>query len=305
ALRRGLGEHVSQKGSLVDPDKLRFDFSHFEAVTPVQLAEIEAMVNEQVRKNTPVQTELTDMESAKEKGAMALFGEKYGDTVRVLTMGEDRFSVELCGGTHVQRTGDIGSFVIVSEGGISAGVRRIEAITGEKAELWRKQSDTIVAELGGLVKAGRDVVVEKVKALSERNRQLEKEIEQLKSKLAASAGADLISQAKDVAGIKVLAAELPGADRKTLLETADQLKNKLGSAVVLLATVENDKVVLVAGVTKDITGQYKAGELMKDAAQKLGGKGGGRPDMAQGGGTDVASLPEVLAGVADWVAARG
>ncbi|ARU57607.1 alanyl-tRNA synthetase [Oleiphilus messinensis] len=305
ALRRVLGEHVSQKGSLVDPDKLRFDFSHYEAVTPAQLAEIEAMVNEQVRKNTPVQTELTDMESAKEKGAMALFGEKYGDTVRVLTMGEERFSVELCGGTHVQRTGDIGSFVIVSEGGISAGVRRIEAITGEKAELWHKQSDTIVAELGSLVKAGRDVVVEKVKALSERNRQLEKEIEQLKSKLAASAGADLISQAKDVAGIKVLAAELPGADRKTLLETADQLKNKLGSAVVLLATVENDKVVLVAGVTKDITGQYKAGELMKDAAQKLGGKGGGRPDMAQGGGTDVASLPEVLAGVADWVAARG
>ncbi|NVD36223.1 alanine--tRNA ligase [Marinobacter lutaoensis] len=301
ALRKVLGEHVSQKGSLVDPDKLRFDFSHFEAVTPEQLREIEREVNEQVLANTPVQIEITDIDTAREKGAMALFGEKYGDTVRVLTMGTDNYSIELCGGTHVARTGDIGLFRITSESGISAGVRRIEAVTGLGALAWVEETERALRETGKLVKATRDTLAEKVQQLLDRNRQLEKEVDTLKARLASSAGNDLAASAVDVAGLKVVAAQLDGADRKALMETADQLKNKLGEGVVVLATVEEGKVILVAGVTKSATSRIKAGDIMKHLAAQVDGKGGGRPDMAQGGGSDPSRLAEALAGVPEWV----
>ncbi|NWO08406.1 MAG: alanine--tRNA ligase [Alteromonadaceae bacterium] len=301
ALRKVLGEHVSQKGSLVDPDKLRFDFSHFEAVTADELKEIERQVNEQILQNTPVDIDITDMETAKEKGAMALFGEKYGDEVRVLSMGADRYSVELCGGTHVSRTGDIGLFRITSESGISSGVRRIEAVTGFGALEWLEDTENTLRETAKLVKGTRDTVISKVQQTIERNRQLEKEVDALKAKLASSAGSDLASSAVEVAGLKVVAAEMEGADRKALMETADQLKNKLGEGVVVLATVEGDKVVLVAGVTKSATGRIKAGDLMKHLAAEVDGKGGGRPDMAQGGGNNPAKLADALAGVPAWV----
>ncbi|MBY6034864.1 alanine--tRNA ligase [Marinobacter daepoensis] len=301
ALRNILGEHVTQKGSLVDPDKLRFDFSHFEAVTPEQLKEIERQVNGQILENTPVSVDVTDMETAKEKGAMALFGEKYGDVVRVLSMGTDRYSVELCGGTHVARTGDIGLFRITSESGISSGVRRIEAVTGFGALEWVDDTERTLRETAKLVKGSRDSVVEKVKQALERNRQLEKDVDVLKAKLASSAGTDLAGSAVDVAGLKVVAAELEGADKKALMETADQLKNKLGEGVVVLATVEDGKVVLVAGVTKSATSRIKAGDLMKHLAAQVDGKGGGRPDMAQGGGNDPSRLADALAGVPAWV----
>ncbi len=301
ALRKVLGEHVTQKGSLVDPDKLRFDFSHFEAVTPAQLKEIEREVNEQILANTEVETEVTDMEQAQAKGAMALFGEKYGDSVRVLSMGTDRYSVELCGGTHVSRTGDIGLLKIVSEGGISSGVRRIEAVTGFNALNWIDETDQKLKETAQLVKGSRESVVEKVQSAVERTRQLEKELEQLKAKLASSAGSDLAATAIEVKGLKVVAAELDGADRKALMETADQLKNKLGEGVVVLASVEEGKVTLVAGVTKSATNRIKAGDLMKHLAAQVDGKGGGRPDMAQGGGSDPAKLPGALEGVAEWI----
>lgn len=301
ALRKVLGEHVSQKGSLVDPDKLRFDFSHFEAVTAEELKEIERQVNEQVLQNTPVDIDVTDMETAQQKGAMALFGEKYGDEVRVLSMGSDRYSVELCGGTHVSRTGDIGLFRITSESGISSGVRRIEAVTGFGALEWLNDTENTLRETAKMVKATRDTVVEKVQQTLDRNRQLEKEVDAMKAKLASSAGNDLASSAVDVAGLKVVAAELEGADRKALMETADQLKNKLGEGVVVLATVDGDKVVLVAGVTKSATSRIKAGDLMKHLAAEVDGKGGGRPDMAQGGGNDPSKLADALAGVPAWV----
>ncbi|MDR9425400.1 MAG: alanine--tRNA ligase [Marinobacter sp.] len=301
ALRKVLGEHVSQKGSLVDPDKLRFDFSHFEAVTAEELKEIERQVNEQILQNTPVDIDVTDMETAQQKGAMALFGEKYGDEVRVLSMGSDRYSVELCGGTHVSRTGDIGLFRITSESGISSGVRRIEAVTGFGALEWLNDTENTLRETAKLVKATRDTVVEKVQQTLDRNRQLEKEVDAMKAKLASSAGNDLASSAVDVAGLKVVAAELEGADRKALMETADQLKNKLGEGVVVLATVDGDKVVLVAGVTKSATSRIKAGDLMKHLAAEVDGKGGGRPDMAQGGGNDPSKLADALAGVPAWV----
>ncbi len=301
ALRNVLGEHVTQKGSLVDPDKLRFDFSHFEAVTPEQLREIERQVNEQILGNTPVETEITDMEQAQAKGAMALFGEKYGDTVRVLSMGSDAYSVELCGGTHVARTGDIGLFRITSEGGISSGVRRIEAVTGFGALEWVEETEQTLREAAKLVKGSRESLVEKVQQTLDRNRQLEKDINALQAKLASSAGSDLASSAVDVAGLKVVASEMEGADRKALMETADQLKNKLGEGVVVLASVEDGKVTLVAGVTKSATGRIKAGDLMKHLAAQVDGKGGGRPDMAQGGGNDPSKLADALAGVPAWV----
>jgi alanyl-tRNA synthetase len=301
ALRKVLGDHVTQKGSLVDPDKLRFDFSHLEAVTSEQLMEIERQVNEQILENTPVETEITDMERAREKGAMALFGEKYGDQVRVLSMGADNYSVELCGGTHVSRTGDIGLLRITSESGISSGVRRIEAVTGFGALAWVDNTERTLRETARLVKGTRDSVLEKVQHTVERNRQLEKEVHALKAKLANSAGSDLASSAVEVAGLKVVASELEGADRKTLMETADQLKNKLGEGVVVLASVEDGKVTLVAGVTKTATGRIKAGDLMKHLAAQVGGKGGGRPDMAQGGGSEPAKLADALAGVPDWI----
>lgn len=300
ALRKVLGEHVTQKGSLVDSERLRFDFSHFEAVATEQLKAIELLVNDQIRANSAVSTELCNMDAAKAKGAMALFGEKYGDTVRVLTMG-DGFSVELCGGTHVNRTGDIGLFRITSESGVAAGVRRIEAVTGAKALALFDQVEVLVDTAGRSLKANRDTLIEKLDALVAQNRKLEKDLAALKTKLATAGSGDLLSQAVDIAGIKVLALNLEGADAKSLRETADQFKNKLGSAVVLLATVEDDKVALIAGVTQDATSKIKAGDLMGFVAGQLGGKGGGRPDMAQGGGTNVAGLNAALASVVPWV----
>ncbi|MEN4828571.1 alanine--tRNA ligase [Pseudomonas sp. P39-UII1] len=294
ALRQVLGEHVQQKGSLVDSQRLRFDFSHFEAVTPAQIKALEDIVNREVRKNTPVETEVTDIETAKRKGAMALFGEKYGDTVRVLSMGGD-FSVELCGGIHAKRTGDISLFKIISEGGVASGVRRIEAVTGAAALAYLNAAEEQVKEAAQLVKGNRDNLIDKLSAVLERNRQLEKQLEQLQAKAASAAGDDLSNAAVEVKGAKVLAARLDGQDGKALLALVDQLKNKLGHAVILLGSEHEGKVVLVAGVTKDLSSQLKAGDLMKQAAAAVGGKGGGRPDMAQGGGVDVAALDQALA----------
>lgn len=294
ALRQVLGEHVQQKGSLVDSQRLRFDFSHFEAVTPAQIKALEEIVNREVRNNTPIETELTDIETAKAKGAMALFGEKYGDTVRVLSMGGD-FSVELCGGIHAKRTGDISLFKIISEGGVASGVRRIEAVTGAAALAYLNAAEEQVKEAAQLVKGNRDNLIDKLSAVLERNRQLEKQLEQLQAKAASAAGDDLSSAAVEVKGAKVLAARLDGQDGKALLALVDQLKNKLGHAVILLGSEHEGKVVLVAGVTKDLSSQLKAGDLMKQAAAAVGGKGGGRPDMAQGGGVDVAALDQALA----------
>ncbi|RWU20684.1 alanine--tRNA ligase [Pseudomonas alkylphenolica] len=294
ALRQVLGEHVQQKGSLVDSQRLRFDFSHFEAVKPEQLKALEDIVNREVRKNSEVQTEETDIETAKQKGAMALFGEKYGDNVRVLSMGGD-FSVELCGGIHAKRTGDIGLLKIISEGGVASGVRRIEAVTGEAALAYLNAAEEQLKEAAQLVKGSRDNLIDKLSAVLERNRQLEKQLEQLQAKAASAAGEDLSNSAVEVKGVKVLAARLDGQDGKALLALVDQLKNKLGRAVILLGSVHEEKVVLVAGVTKDLTGQLKAGDLMKQAAAAVGGKGGGRPDMAQGGGVDTAALDNALA----------
>ena len=294
ALRQVLGEHVQQKGSLVDSQRMRFDFSHFEAIKPEQIKALEDIVNAEIRKNTPVETEETDIETAKQKGAMALFGEKYGDNVRVLSMGGD-FSVELCGGIHAKRTGDIGLMKIISEGGVASGIRRIEAVTGAAALAYLNAAEEQLKEAASLVKGSRENLVDKLSAVLERNRQLEKQLEQLQAKAASAAGDDLSSSAVDVKGVKVLTARLDGQDGKALLALVDQLKNKLGRAVILLGSVHEDKVVLVAGVTKDLTGQLKAGDLMKQAAAAVGGKGGGRPDMAQGGGVDAAALDSALA----------
>ncbi|WP_448679854.1 alanine--tRNA ligase [Pseudomonas nicosulfuronedens] len=294
ALRQVLGDHVQQKGSLVDSQRLRFDFSHFEAIKPEQLKQLEDIVNTEIRKNSEVETEETDIESAKNKGAMALFGEKYGDQVRVLSMG-GKFSVELCGGTHVSRTGDIGLFKITSEGGVASGVRRIEAVTGGAALAYLNGAEEQLKEAAGLVKGSRDNLLDKLSGLIERNRQLEKELEQLKAKAASAAGDDLAGSAVEVGGVKVLSSRLDGLDGKALLALVDQLKNKLGSGVILLGGVFEEKVVLVAGVTQDLTAKLKAGDLMKQAAAAVGGKGGGRPDMAQGGGVDAGKLDEALA----------
>jgi alanyl-tRNA synthetase len=294
ALRQVLGTHVQQKGSLVNSQRLRFDFSHFEAIKPEQLKVLEDLVNDEVRKNTPVETEETDIETARSKGAMALFGEKYGDSVRVLTMG-GAFSVELCGGIHANRTGDIAVFKIISEGGVAAGVRRIEAVTGAAALAYLNSAEEQLKEAATLVKGNRENLLDKLTAVLERNRLLEKQLEQLQAKAASAAGDDLSSAALDVKGVKVLAVRLDGQDGKALLALVDQLKNKLGRAVILLGSVHEEKVVLVAGVTKDLTGQLKAGDLMKQAAAAVGGKGGGRPDMAQGGGVDAGALDAALA----------
>ncbi|MEW5249287.1 alanine--tRNA ligase [Microbulbifer discodermiae] len=305
ALRKVLGEHVTQKGSLVDSERLRFDFSHPEAVTTKQLHAIEALVNTQIRANVPVCTEETDIETARAMGAMALFGEKYGDRVRVLSMGQREdgapFSVELCGGTHVRRTGDIGLLRIVSESGIASGQRRIEALTGAHALSLFDQAQQRLEHISALLKAHPDTLVEKVEQLLANNRKLEKEMSRLKTSLAGGAGADLSSQVVEVAGIKLLAAAIDGADSKSLRDIADQMKNKLGSGVVLLAAPGEHKVALVAAVTKDLTDRIAAGELMRYAAAQLGGKGGGRADMAQGGGTDVAALAGMLSGLPAWV----
>ncbi|MCX2544866.1 alanine--tRNA ligase [Pseudomonas sp. COW5] len=294
ALRKVLGDHVQQKGSLVDSQRLRFDFSHFEAIKPEQIKALEDIVNAEIRKNSAVETEETDIETAKQKGAMALFGEKYGDNVRVLSMGGD-FSVELCGGIHANRTGDIGLLKIISEGGVASGVRRIEAVTGAAALAYLNAAEEQLKEAASLVKGSRENLIDKLSAVLERNRALEKQLEQLQAKAAAAAGDDLSASAVDVKGVKVLAVRLDGQDGKALLALVDQLKNKLGRAVILLGSVHEEKVVLVAGVTKDLTGQLKAGDLMKQAAAAVGGKGGGRPDMAQGGGVDAGALDSALA----------
>ncbi len=301
ALRQVLGEHVQQKGSLVDADKLRFDFSHTEAMTAEELAQVAAIVNDQVRGNAEVLTQEMDMESAVAAGATALFGEKYGDEVRVLTMGTDRFSVELCGGTHVTRTGDIGVFRIQSEAGVASGVRRIEAVTGVGALADMAKMDQALAEVCDVVKASPASVAEKVSNLRKEVRELEKQITQLKQKLATGAGSDLTTDAVAVGDIKVLGTVVDGADASTLRDTLDHCKNKLGSGVVLLAAVDGDKISLVAGVTKDLTDKVRAGDVMKEFAGRVGGKGGGRPDMAQGGGTDVSALEPALADLPAWV----
>ena len=302
ALRNVLGEHVTQKGSLVDSQRLRFDFSHFEPVTAEQLREIERMVNQHIRVNHAVETRLMPIEKARQSGAMALFGEKYDDEVRVLSMGD--FSIELCGGTHVGRTGDIGLLKIINETGIASGVRRIEAVTGEAALNYIEQSENRLNSISELVKAKPENIEEKTQQLVQRTRQLEKELESLKSKLASSAGSDLAASATEIGSIKVLAADLEGADVKSLRDTVDQLKNKLGSAAIILATVEGEKITLIAGVTKDVTDKIRAGDLVSHVAAQVGGKGGGRPDMAQGGGSEPQKLTAALDSVTNWVASK-
>lgn len=299
ALRTLLGEHVMQKGSLVEADRLRFDFSHPEAISQEMLNKVETVVNDQIRNNFVVQAEVMAIDDAKASGAMALFGEKYGEEVRVLRMGD--FSVELCGGTHVRSTGDIGLFKIISESGVASGVRRIEAVSGKHALELMQSSEMQLRSIADVLKAKRETVVEKVTQLQDKNRKLEKELERLKAKLASSAGTDLTSQAQKVGEINVIAAKLESADTKTLRDTVDQLKNKLGSAAVILAAIEDGKVRLVAGCTKDIISKVKAGELVNMVAQQIGGKGGGRPDMAQAGGTEPDKLDGALSSVASWV----
>jgi len=299
ALRNILGDHVQQKGSLVEAARLRFDFSHFEPIPREQLLEIERLVNRQIRENHMVETRIMAIEDAKASGAMALFGEKYDDQVRVLRMGE--FSVELCGGTHVKSTGDIGLFKITMETGIASGVRRIEAVTGEHALDYIGETEKNLLRIAEQVKSGSADAADKVAQMVEHTRKLEKELQQLKSKLASAAGSDLASQAVDVNGAKVLAASLDGVEPKSLRDMLDQLKNKLGSGVVLLITVNGSKVNLIAGVTKDLTDRCKAGDLVRIAAEKVGGKGGGRPDMAQAGGSDPSGVEAALALVEPWV----
>lgn len=293
ALREVLGEHVSQKGSLVDSHRLRFDFSHFEAVTAAQIVTIEDRVNELVRQNTPVEIELCDMETAREKGAVALFGEKYGDEVRVLTMG-DGFSIELCGGTHVSRTGDIGLFRIVSEAGIASGVRRIEAVTGEVAFEVMRQSQHELSTVAQLLKATPDNLMGKLEGLLAQNRQLEKSLAATKSQLASASVNDWLQEAQQLKELKLLVRQVDGNDPKVLRGLVDQLKSKLGTCAVLLAGTDGQRVSLVAGVTKEATGVVKAGDMVRAVAEQIGGKGGGRPDMAQGGGQDNGRLPEAL-----------
>ncbi|WP_105602837.1 alanine--tRNA ligase [Cronobacter sakazakii] len=302
ALRQVLGTHVAQKGSLVNDKGLRFDFSHFEAMKPEEIRKVEDLVNAQIRRNLPIETNVMDLETAKAKGAMALFGEKYEDRVRVLSMGD--FSTELCGGIHASRTGDIGLFRIVSESGTAAGVRRIEAVTGEGAlSLVHAQNDRL-NELSHLLKSDSQTLNDKVRAMVERTRQLEKELQQLKEQQAAQESANLSSKAVDINGVKLLVSELAGVEPKMLRTMVDDLKNQLGSSVIVLATVAEGKVSLIAGVSKDVTDRVKAGELVGMIAQQVGGKGGGRPDMAQAGGTDAAALPAALGSVESWVTAK-
>ncbi|EPN9528549.1 alanine--tRNA ligase [Cronobacter malonaticus] len=302
ALRQVLGTHVAQKGSLVNDKGLRFDFSHFEAMKPEEIRKVEDLVNAQIRRNLPIETNVMDLEAAKAKGAMALFGEKYEDRVRVLSMGD--FSTELCGGIHASRTGDIGLFRIVSESGTAAGVRRIEAVTGEGAlSLVHAQNDRL-NELSHLLKSDSQTLNDKVRAMVERTRQLEKELQQLKEQQAAQESANLSSKAVDIKGVKLLVSELAGVEPKMLRTMVDDLKNQLGSSVIVLATVAEGKVSLIAGVSKDVTDRVKAGELVGMIAQQVGGKGGGRPDMAQAGGSDAAALPAALGSVESWVSAK-
>ncbi|WP_322406049.1 alanine--tRNA ligase [Idiomarina sp. PL1-037] len=299
ALRNLLGEHVTQKGSLVEPDKMRFDFSHFEPVTTEQLAQLEREVNAQVRANLPLQTELMAIDEAKEAGAMALFGEKYDEQVRVVRMGD--FSMELCGGTHVKATGDIGLFRITSEGGIASGVRRIEVVTGEAAVRYTQQQQSVLQQIAGELKTEPSSSVDKVQQLQHKFRELERKNEQLQQKLAQQAGGGLIAQAVDINGVKAIIAELDQADPKSLRGLVDDLKNQMGSGIVLLGTANGDKVSLIAGVTTDLTSKVKAGDIVNQAANVVGGKGGGRPDMAQAGGSLPEQLNEALATATTWL----
>lgn len=302
ALRQVLGTHVSQKGSLVNDKVLRFDFSHNEAMKPEEIRAVEDLVNTQIRRNLPIETNIMDLEAAKAKGAMALFGEKYDERVRVLSMGD--FSTELCGGTHASRTGDIGLFRIISESGTAAGVRRIEAVTGEGAIATVHADSDRLSEVAHLLKGDSNNLADKVRSVLERTRQLEKELQQLKEQAAAQESANLSSKAIDVNGVKLLVSELSGVEPKMLRTMVDDLKNQLGSTIIVLATVVEGKVSLIAGVSKDVTDRVKAGELIGMVAQQVGGKGGGRPDMAQAGGTDAAALPAALASVKGWVSAK-
>ncbi len=301
-LRKVLGEHITQKGSLVDAERLRFDFSHGEAISAEQLSRIEELVNEQIRKNSAVNTREMDLESARENGAMMLFGEKYGDRVRVLSMGEG-FSVELCGGTHAERTGDIGLFRIISESGVAAGVRRIEAITGATAVAFSKQQENQLDQMAALLKSDRASLVGKLETTLKQNRQMAKELDELRLKLANSSGSDLSDKAIVVAGVKLLAERVEGVDAKNLRDLVDQMKNKLGSGVVLLASVSGDKVAMVCGVTKDLTERFQAGKILAQVAAQVGGKGGGRPDMAQGGGSQPENVEAALASVKSLILA--
>jgi alanyl-tRNA synthetase len=302
ALRQVLGTHVAQKGSLVNDKGLRFDFSHFEAMKPAEVRAVEDIVNAQIRRNLPIETNVMDLEAAKAKGAMALFGEKYDDHVRVLSMGD--FSTELCGGIHANRTGDIGLFRIVAESGTAAGVRRIEAVTGEGALANLHAQSEQLHDIAQLLKGDSQNLNEKVRSVLERTRQLEKELQQLKEQQAVQESANLSSKAVDVKGVKLLVSELANVEPKMLRTMVDDLKNQLGSAIIVLATVAEGKVSLIVGVSKDVTDRVKAGELIGVIAQQVGGKGGGRPDMAQAGGTDAAALPGALAGVEAWVSAK-
>lgn len=302
ALRQVLGTHVSQKGSLVNDKVLRFDFSHNEAMKSEEIRAVEDLVNAQIRRNLPIETNIMDLEAAKAKGAMALFGEKYDERVRVLSMGD--FSTELCGGTHASRTGDIGLFRIISESGTAAGVRRIEAVTGEGAIATVHADSDRLSEVAHLLKGDSNNLADKVRSVLERTRQLEKELQQLKEQAAAQESANLSSKAIDVNGVKLLVSELSGVEPKMLRTMVDDLKNQLGSTIIVLATVAEGKVSLIAGVSKDVTDRVKAGELIGMVAQQVGGKGGGRPDMAQAGGTDAAVLPAALASVKGWVSAK-
>lgn len=302
ALRQVLGTHVAQKGSLVSDKVLRFDFSHNEAMKPSEIREVEDLVNAQIRRNLPIETNIMDLDAAKAKGAMALFGEKYDERVRVLSMGD--FSTELCGGTHASRTGDIGLFRIISESGTAAGIRRIEAVTGEGAMATVHAQSDRLNDIAHLLKGDSQNLGDKVRAVLERTRQLEKELQQLKDQAAAQESANLSSKAVDLNGVKLLVSELTGIEPKMLRTMVDDLKNQLGSTVIVLATVVEGKVSLIAGVSKDVTDRVKAGELIGMVAQQVGGKGGGRPDMAQAGGTDAAALPAALASVQGWVSAK-
>lgn len=302
ALRQVLGTHVAQKGSLVNDKALRFDFSHFEAMKPEEIRAVEDLVNAQIRRNLPVETNIMDIDAARESGAMALFGEKYDDRVRVLSMGD--FSTELCGGTHASRTGDIGLFRITSESGTAAGVRRIEAVTGEGAIAYLHAQSDLLGDIAQLLKGDSHNLGDKVRAALERTRLLEKELQQLKEQAAAQESANLSSKAEEINGVKLLVSELAGVEPKMLRTMVDDLKNQLGSTVVVLATVADGKVSLIAGVSKDVTDRVKAGELVGMVAQQVGGKGGGRPDMAQAGGTDASALPAALASVKGWVSAK-
>ncbi len=305
ALRQVLGEHVSQKGSLVDTERLRFDFAHFEPVKKEALKQIERMVNTQIRSNSEARAKEMALEEAKASGAMALFGEKYADVVRVVSMGnhigDGHFSTELCGGIHVNRVGEIGFFKIIAETGIASGVRRIEAVTGEAAVNWVEEKETQLDALAQLLKSSRDEVNGKVTQLIQKLKEQDKQLTQLKGKIASQAGSDLSSQAEDIGGVKILTTFLEGADSNTLRDTLDQLKNKLGSAAIVLASDEGGKVKLIAGVSKDLTKKIKAGDLVNIAAAEVGGKGGGRPDMAQAGGSNPAAIPQALAAAKSWL----